>query len=282
MTAEVWTVGRMLEWTAPFFKQKGIDSARLDAEVLLAHVLKLPRLHLYTGYDRPLQQAELDAFRALVKRRAAREPVAYITGAKGFHEIDLKVDKLVLIPRPETEMIVERARALRPSRFADLGTGSGAIALALLKALPAATALATDVSADALAVARENAATLGLAERVTFREGRFFEPFLGERFSLIATNPPYVENDAALDPDVKAFEPHVALFAGADGLAAIRTILQDARGVLSPGGTLLVEHGKGQGEAICRIARELGFEGIHDHQDAAGIDRLFEAKTKGS
>ncbi len=266
----------MLEWTAPFFKQKGIENPRLDAEVLLAHVLKLPRLHLYTGYDRPLQQSELDAFRALVKRRATHEPVAYITGTRGFHEIDLKVDKRVLIPRPETELVVERARKLAPKRFADIGTGSGAIALALLHVLPEASAVATDVSADALAVARMNAAELKLSERVDFREGAFFAPLWGERFPVIVSNPPYVEADAKLDADVVEFEPHLALFSGGEGLDAIRILLSTANTALEPGGSFIFEFGRGQAEAICEIARAHGYADSVIHRDADGLERVFE------
>lgn len=276
MSEETWTVGRLLEWTAPFFKQKGIDSARLDAEVLLAHVLGIPRLHLYTGYDRPMQQNELDSYRALVKRRATREPVAYLTGSRGFHEINLKVDKRVLIPRPETELLVERVKCLAPARFADIGTGSGAIALAALHVLSNATCVATDVSADALAVARENAASLGLSDRVEFREGRFLAPLGSERFPLIAANPPYVEDDAQIDPDVRNFEPHLALFAGKDGLDAVKVLLAGARDALAPGGTLLVEFGKGQGPAICAIAEQHGYNGICLHKDHSGLERLLE------
>jgi release factor glutamine methyltransferase len=275
--SELWTVGRLLEWTAPFFKQKGIESPRLDAEVLLAHVLKIQRLHLYTGYDRPLQQTELDAYRALVKRRATHEPVAYIVGTRGFHEIDLKVDKRVLVPRPETELVVERARKLEPKRFADIGTGSGAIALALLHVVPGATAVATDVSADALAVARMNAADLKFSERIDFREGAFFAPLRGERFPLIVSNPPYVEADAKLDADVVQFEPHVALFSGRDGLDAIRTLLATAASVLEPGGSLIFEFGRGQAEAICEIARSHGYTDSVIHRDADGLERVFEA-----
>ncbi len=280
MDAEApWTVGRVLQWTAPYFQQKGIEAARLDAEVLLAHVLCIDRLRLYTGYDRPLMADELAAYRGLVQRRAKREPVAYLVGKKGFHAIELAVDERVLIPRPETELLVELGKKALPpgARFADVGTGSGAIALALLAARPDTCAVATDISQDALALAKKNAAALGLEARIDFRAGDLLAPLGGERFDAILSNPPYVETDAALAPEVRDFEPHGALFAGRDGLTLLRALLEQAR-AQSPGTRLFFEHGRGQAAALCAFAEALGYSGVSSERDLDGHERVLCAQ----
>lgn len=271
--SEIWTVGRLLEWTTSYFAERGIESPKRDAEHLLAHAIGLSRLQLYTGYDRPLVASELAVYRALVARRAKHEPVAYLLGRKGFHEIDLKVDKRVLIPRPETELVVERARLLKPRRILDVGTGSGAIALALLYVLPEATAVATDVSADALDVARENAELLKLSDRVEFRQGSFFEPVHGEAFDVVVSNPPYIAEGLPLMADVAEYEPHLALFSGPDGTHALRVLLQQM-----PPAAFVYELGYDQGEAMCAFAKQLGYSDVQLHKDANGIGRVLEGK----
>jgi release factor glutamine methyltransferase len=277
--SEVWTVGRLLDWTAPFFQKKGIDSPRLDAEILLAHVLGCARITLYTGYDRPLSESELAAYRALVQRRAKQEPVAYLVGSQGFHEIELKVDRRVLVPRPETELLVELAAKRAPASVLDVGTGSGAIVLALLHVLPALTAVATDTSADAIAVAQDNARRLGLEARVQFRVGDYYAPVHGQRFAMIVSNPPYVaEGDKALEAGVRLHEPASALFAERDGLAALEVIIRGAPEHLLPGGAVAVECGAGQANAVAAFARETGFRAVSIHPDLAGIARVILAE----
>ncbi len=279
MSEETWTVGRLLQWTAGFFEKKSLETPRLDAEVLLAHVLKMKRLDLYTGYERPMAPPELDAYRALVKRRAEHEPIAYLVGEQGFHDIELKVDKRVLVPRPETELLVEVAAKHAPERFADIGTGSGAIVLALLHTLPAASALATDKSEDAITVAQDNARRLSLNARVQFRVGEFFAPFGQEKFDLIVSNPPYVGTHDAIDKSVADFEPKDALFAGDDGLDALRVIVEGAQRHLRDKGALILECGQGQAEKVAELARAAGFVETKIHNDHAGIARIVETRT---
>jgi release factor glutamine methyltransferase len=278
--SEVWTVGRLLEWTAPFFAQKGIEQPRLDAEVLLAHTLGVPRLQLYTGYDRPLEPEELAAFRSLVKRRATHEPIAYITGSRGFHEIELKTDKRALVPRPETELLVELALKALPknARVLDIGTGTGAIALSLLHERDDLALVATDISLDALSLARENAHALGLSSRIEFRHGSLFTPVHGEVFDALVSNPPYVETTSELERDVSEFEPHAALFAGKDGLSILRALLAEAKPFLKEGSPLFFEHGKGQSPALCEIARSLGYDDVRAERDLDGNERVLCAR----
>lgn len=273
---KVWTIGAVLTWTADHFKQKGIESARLDAELLLAHVLKKQRIELYTQFDQPLFDAELTAFRALVKRRLNQEPVAYLLGSQGFHEIELKVDRRVLIPRPETELLTELAITLVPqnARVLDVGTGSGAILLSLLNARPDLVGIATDISQDALDVARENASMLGVLDRVQFRMGSVLAPVQGERFACVLSNPPYVSKDDVLPADVKDFEPHQALYAEQQGLQILLELVAQVQHVLEPGGFFAVELGMGQAPAIADAARAKGFEPVSVHPDLAGIERV--------
>ena len=223
---------------------------RLDAELLIGHALGLERIELYTGYDRPLSEPELAACRALLERRGRREPVAYIIGRCGFHGLDLAVDARVLVPRPETEVLVERCLALlhdRPApRVVDVGTGSGAIALAIKAARPDAVVTAGDVSADALAVAAANAAALRL--EVELVESDLLDGLGGRRFDLIASNPPYVTEAemAALEPEVAQFEPRLATLAGPRGTEVLERLAAQAPQALAPGGWLAVECGAGQ------------------------------------
>jgi len=212
-----------------------------------------------------------DAFHAFARRRRAGEPVAYILGHREFYSLQLSVNPAVLIPRPETELLVDLALQRRPASVLDLGTGSGAVALAIKRHLPGATVVAIDSSATALAVARRNAVKLGLA--VDFRHGRWFEPVAGERFDLVVANPPYVaEGDPHL-PELR-HEPVAALVSGPDGLAAIREIISAAGLFIAPGGCLLLEHGQGQDAGVRDLLEREGFGSVRTWPDLAGIGRV--------
>lgn len=251
---------------------------RVDAEWLLLHVLAKPRSWLIAHADDALDEAAAAAFAALVERRAAGEPVAYLTGQRGFWSLQLAVGPATLIPRPETELLVELALARlppdRPCRVADLGTGSGAIALAIAHERPRARVVATDASAAALTVARDNAQRLGLAH-ISFAEGDWLAPLIDQRFELIVSNPPYIE---AADPHLQQgdlrFEPAAALASGVDGLDAIRGIVRAARAHLEPAGWLLLEHGWNQGAAVRGLLQVAGYGEVFTAQDLAGRDRV--------
>lgn len=254
------------------------ESARLDAEVLLAALLGRDRSHLRAWPERELPSATAAEFAALVERRAAGEPVAYLTGRREFWSLSLKVTPDTLIPRPETELLVEAALAQIPEQaawpIADLGTGSGAVALAIARERPQCRVVAIDLSAAALAVARENAATLGIGN-VEFRAGSWCRPLAGERYRIIVSNPPYVVGgDPHLTQGDARFEPRTALQAGPDGLDAIRIIAFQARGHLDPGGGLLLEHGFEQGPAVRKLLERYGYAAVRTHQDLAGRPRV--------
>jgi release factor glutamine methyltransferase len=251
-----WTTLSVLDWTTKRFTEAGISGARLEAQVLLAHVLGCTRTQLYTGFDKPLAEPELASYRALIKRRLAGEPVAYLVSEHEFWGLPFHVDASVLVPRPDTETVIEVARALRadraaPCRVLDLCTGSGAIAVALAKELPAARVIATDVSEAAVALARKNAERNGFAERIEVRAGNLWQPIAGEKFDLIASNPPYIATAVipTLSAEVRR-EPVLALDGGADGMAFYDRICAGAREHLEAGGALVVEHGFDQAEAV--------------------------------
>ncbi len=251
---------------------------RIDAEALLLHALDKPRSWLIAHDTDVLDDAVRAAFDTMVARRAAGEPVAYITGRRGFWSLELQVTSATLIPRPETELLVELALARlpadRPCRVVDLGTGSGAIALAIASERPQAEVTAVDLSVDALAVARGNAKRLGLA-RVRFFHGTWMTPLSGERFDLIVSNPPYIE---AADPHLAQgdlrFEPATALASGADGLDAIREIVAGAPNHLEPGGWLLMEHGWNQGAPVRALLERAGYSEVFTDPDLEGRDRV--------
>jgi release factor glutamine methyltransferase len=251
-----WTTLAVLDWTTQRFAEAGIAGARLEAQLLLANVLACSRTQLYTGFDKPLGDTELAAYRGLIKRRLGGEPVAYLLGEHEFWGMPLFVDETVLVPRPDTETVIEVARGLRGDRAAacrvlDLCTGSGAIALGLAKELPGARVIATDVSPQACATARKNVERNGLGERVEIREGDLFAPVAGERFDLIVANPPYIATAVieTLSAEVRR-EPRIALDGGADGLQFIDRICAGALAHLEPGGALVVEHGFDQAEVV--------------------------------
>jgi release factor glutamine methyltransferase len=266
--AVAWTTLAVLDWTTQRFTEAGIGAARLEAQLLLAHVLRCSRMQLYTGFDKPLAEPELIGYRELIKRRLGGEPVAYLLGEQEFWALPFYVDASVLVPRPDTETVIEVARALRPDpaapcRVLDLCTGSGAIAISLAKELPGARIVATEVSAEAAAVARRNAERNGVAERVEIRIGDLFAPIAGERFDLIAANPPYIATAviATLAPEVRR-EPSIALDGGPDGLAFYDRICAAAPAHLEAGGAIVLEHGYDQAEAVRARLEAAGFGGI--------------------
>ncbi|MBN4960432.1 peptide chain release factor N(5)-glutamine methyltransferase [Stenotrophomonas maltophilia] len=257
----------------------GVD-ARHEVELLLLHVLERPRSWLFAHATDPLAAADQAAFEALLARRVAGEPVAYLTGRRGFWTLDLEVDPATLIPRPETELLVELALERLPPdqalQLADLGTGSGAIALALASERPRAQVLATDASPGALAVAARNAARHEL-DNVRFAEGGhdWYAPLQGVRFDLIASNPPYIaSNDPHLEQGDLRFEPSTALASGMDGLDDIRRIVDGGQAHLRPGGWLLIEHGWDQGAAIRALFEATGFAEVQTVQDLEQRDRI--------
>jgi release factor glutamine methyltransferase len=250
-----------------------------DAVVLLQHALERPAAWLYAHGESLVGAAAAASFDALVARRAAGEPVAYLLGRRAFWTLDLAVTPDTLVPRPETELLVEQALArLDPAtsqRVADLGTGSGAIALAIASERPGARVLGTDISEGALAVARRNAAACGLGERVRFRSGDWLAPLAGERFDLVVSNPPYIaEGDPHLDQGDLRHEPPSALASGPDGLDAIRAIVAGSPAHLVAGGWLLLEHGFDQGPAVRELLRSTGFVEVATVQDLEGRDRV--------
>jgi release factor glutamine methyltransferase len=286
---KTWTVLELLKWTADYFKGKGIESARLDAEILLAFALGTDRLRLYLDFEKPVQPDERARFRELVKRRAEeRVPVAYLTGVREFWSMPLAVTPEVLVPRPETETLVEAVLAELPDVEAelsvfDLGTGSGALALALAKERPKLRVLAGDVSAAAIGVAERNAAALGLADRVRFVQGDGFTPALGQRFDAIVSNPPYLAEAeaAALAPEL-AHEPRGALFAGPDGAALLRRIAHEAPLFLKPGGLLALELAPAQADEMTQWLARCGFEGPQLHRDLGGRARAITARCRAA
>jgi release factor glutamine methyltransferase len=274
------TIRALLAATTPWLQKKGSTSARLDAELLLGHALSLSRIGLYMDLDRPLSDDELEACRALVKRRGAGEPVAYLTGQKGFFGLVLAVTKAVLIPRPETERLVELALARLPTDddgvVIDVGTGSGCIALALLSARKHLRVVATDTSAAALAVARDNAAALGLSDRLTLREGDLLGPCADVRdVRLVVSNPPYiVPGSPLLERAVAQFEPALALYGeGDDGLGHHRRLVAAAPALLGPDAAVMVEIGADQGTAAVGLATA-ALPRVSIERDLDGHDRV--------
>ena len=256
------TVLEVIQKSAEFLAKKGVEPSRLQAELLLAHVLKLQRMKLYLNFDRVLQAPELDALRELVKRRSQREPLQHIVGSTSFCGLEIAVNRHVLVPRPETELLAELGWQFlstlnpQPSTALDFGTGSGCIAIALAVKCPAAEITALDVSPTALALARENAARHGVAERIQFVQGEGFAALPADaRFDLIISNPPYIPTTeiASLEPEVRDFDPRGALDGGADGLDYYRLLATQAAKFLQPDGKIMVELGDGQGEAAKTI-----------------------------
>jgi release factor glutamine methyltransferase len=285
---DAWTVGKLLVWTTDFLRRKGAESPRLDAEVLLAKVLDWPRVQLYTHYAEPVGERERSAYRELVRRRAEGMPVAYLVGRKEFFSMPLTVGPAVLIPRPDTETVVVEflmhLRGAENPRAIDVGTGSGAIALACAQRHPTARFVAIDLSVEALAVARRNAESLGLADRVEFRQGDLYEPVEGEpAFDAILSNPPYIPTGdiAGLERGVRDYEPHLALDGGPDGLDVVRRLIAGAPSRLKPGGHLILEIGTAQeGPVRDLIAAESDLELAPTIRDAANHPRVVRATRR--
>lgn len=266
------TVLEVIQKSADFLSGKGVDSPRLQAELLLAHVLKLPRMKLYLNFERGLSDTELASLRELVKRRGQREPLQHITGSTSFCGLEMIVNRGVLIPRPETELLAERGweylQKLQPApqthaapesgdpTALDFGTGSGCIAIALATKCPHATVVALDASAEALAVARQNAGRHHVSDRITFHHSDGFEALAaGTCFDLVISNPPYIPNAelATLQPEVRDFDPRTALDGGYDGLEFYRRLATEAPGFLKSGGKIMLEFGDGQAGAVKAI-----------------------------
>lgn len=287
----VWTIAKLLSWTSDYFNSHDIDSPRLTAEMLLSHSLSMKRLDLYLQHDKPLSQEELALFKSLIKRRVDREPVAYITGNKGFWTLDLDVTPDVLIPRPDTECLVETAIQVLPSmgdgiplNILDLGTGSGAIILSIASERPDNRYYAVDVSAKAVQIASKNRDKSNIKASVSFIRGNWFGPFVKSCFfDLIVSNPPYIPRSdiAHLEPEITRYEPMLALDGDTDGLACIRSILTDAPSYLKDGGWLMMETGFDQKKAVMDIASGFGcYEEIEYLKDNAGHNRVVKMRKR--
>lgn len=285
-TAGTWTIGGLLDWTIGYLTRKGSEFPLLDTQVLLAHALGCKRIELYTRYDEPADEACRQRFRELVQRRVEGCPVAYLVGRKEFFSLELTVTPDVLIPRPETEYVVteclQRARGLAAPRVLDLGTGSGAIAIAVARRHPGAQVTAVDLSAAALAVATQNAVKHGVADRLRFLHGDLFEPVpAGERFDFVLSNPPYIAHEemASLPRGVRQYEPHLALDGGPGGFAVFERLVARAPDFLVPGGYLILEIGTPQeSRARARIAAQPGFQLAATIHDGAGHPRVLQAR----
>ncbi len=273
-----WTLLGLIRWTTGFFEEHGLDTPRLDAELLLAHVLGMGRMDLYLAFDQPVSAADRSSFRELVRRRAKeRVPVAYLSGVREFWSLPIRVRPGVLIPRAETETLVRVAAALRPVRIAELGVGSGCVSAALLTELPEAEIVAFDACEKALEVARENLETLGIARRIRL-ECRDRLADLEAGFDLIVSNPPYIPSAQleGLPPEI-GHEPRLALDGGPDGLSVIRQIVAEAPAVLTRPGCVALEVGAGQAPAVEAALRGAGADEVEISKDLAGIERVVRA-----
>lgn len=281
-----WTIGSLVKWAAEDFRARGIENPRLDAELIVAHALGIDRTRVIIDAARPLEGAELSKLRELVKRRRAHEPVAYLRGEREFYGLRFRVDKRVLIPRPDTETLVEVALARSQHvslsmRMLDLCTGSGCVAIAAARQRPTSKVVATDLSEEALSLARENAERLG-AYNVSFVKSDLFEAISG-RFDVVTGNPPYIPTAEidTLQPDIREFEPRLALDGGEDGLALVRRIVVAAPAHLVPGGTLALEIGAGEAEATMALFSASGFEDVRAHRDYGRIERVVSGVHRG-
>jgi release factor glutamine methyltransferase len=274
------TIGEVLRRAAAYLEARGIETARLDADLLLGKALGVPRIELYTQHDRALTEAELAAARVLVERRGRREPLAYVLGEWGFRRLTLKVDSRALVPRPETEVVVERCLArlgpMDEPDVLDVGTGTGAIALAVADEHPGARVTAMDVSPDALELARENARGNGLEERVRFVQQDVSDGLPGGPYHLVVSNPPYVDPDelGTLEPEVRDWEPREALV----GRGVTEAVASAAREVLRPGGWLVLEVAAGTAAQVSALLSELGLINVEATSDLAGRDRVVEGR----
>ena len=280
------TVLEIIKKTTDFLAGRKVESPRLSAEWLVGQALGLRRMQLYMQFERLLSEPELEKIRPLVRRRAAREPLQYILGETEFCGLKLKCDRRALIPRPETEYLVElilaRFTPTESVNVLDLGTGTGALALALAQALPTARVTAVDASPEALALAQENAVSTGLSDRVSFLVSDWYTAVpAGTRFNLIVSNPPYLSGEevAAAMPEVRDFEPHAALIGRDGGLGDLQQILRNAGQWLVPGGLIALETGPEQHAALMKFAQTIGFEGFESKADLTGRDRYVFARS---
>ena len=287
MPEEPWTILKLLHWTTDYFKRNTVAEPRASAEVLLAHLLSEDRLFLYLNYDRPMETEELTAFRTFVKRRIAGEPSQYITGMQEFWSLPFRVSPDVLIPRPETEVLLETVLEFLGSpdpevSVVDLGTGSGAIAVALARELRVINLVATDSSMAAVKLAQENALMNQIDSKIHFVCADMFSAFssTSAKFTVVATNPPYVSHAefSKLSPEIRDYEPRYALDGGPDGLAAIRRIIKEAPTVLSPKGALIMEIGADQAESVSALVKDSRhYESYRIIRDYSGLDRVLLA-----
>ena len=284
-----WTVQRILEWTAGFLKQKGVESPRLEAELLLAFARKCPRIRLYTDFTEPLSDEQRAVMRELVQRRAKREPLAYLVGTREFYGRSFEVGPGVLIPRPETETLIdvclERIPSDTASHVVEVGFGSGCISITLARQRPQCHVTATDISSTAMSIASRNVDRHAVADRVVLMQGDCLEPLLnsGMRFDGLVSNPPYIREDErdSLQPEVAVHEPAEALFAGTDGLDVVRRLIQQAPGILKPGAFLAMELDPSQCAEVTALVSAAGFTAARVHRDLAGLDRIVEATFQG-
>jgi release factor glutamine methyltransferase len=290
-SGEVWTIARVLRWAAEDLSRRGVTaSARLDAELLLSHATGLDRVRLIVDSARPLAPDELTRFRELHARRRRSEPVAYILGEREFYGLRFSVNQHVLIPRPDTEILVNvalaRTRRLHLfGRALDVCTGSGCVAIAFAKERPTWFVTGSDISEPALEVARKNALDLGAIWNIDFRQSDLFAAIANEpRFDLITANVPYIADDEvlALMPDIKNHEPHLALCGGADGLAILRRLVKAAPGWLAPDGVLALEVGAEQAERVAKGLGAYGFAEVQCERDYAGIERVVSGRWPGA
>ena len=289
----LWTIIKLIRWATSYLKTHDIDSPRATGEILLAHALKVKRIDLYLNFDQPLVAEELNTFKRLIKRRLRREPVAYILGAKEFWSMDLKVTQDVLVPRPETECLVEAALNIlskisssQPQRILDLGTGSGAIVLALASQQPRHIYFASDYFRKAIALANRNATRHDLSGQIHLFVGDWFSPLNPEKsgFDMIVSNPPYIPSRVIdkLQPEIHRFEPLAALNGDQDGLSCFRKIIGSAHNYLKPHGALLLEIGHDQKDDVRRIVSACDFyEGFSYNKDYSGYDRVVWMRKRG-
>jgi release factor glutamine methyltransferase len=288
MSEAPWTVRRVLGWTTQHFDRRGVDAPRLASELLLAHVLRVDRVRLYTDLDRPLEKEELAAYRALIERRVEGEPVQYLTGRRDFYGRTFHVDPRVLIPRPETELLVEAVLRALPQggspRLLDVATGSGCIAVTLAAERPEATVVATDVDEGCCALARANAEAAHVASRVDIRTGDLFAPVATEAgFDVVVSNPPYVRTGdlPGLQAEVRR-EPRLALDGGPEGLSVVARMVEGALAHLLPGGLLALEIGEEQGAAVRDLLQARGYERVRIEPDLERRDRMaFGTRPRG-
>ena len=283
---ESWSIARVLRWATDDFRRRELDSPRLDAEVLLADVLGVERVRLVIEADRPLEERELALYRDRIQRRRRFEPVAYIVGHREFYGLDFRVDRRVLVPRPDTETLVEAALARTRAtsmygQMLDLCTGSGCVAIAFAKQRPTWRVTGVDISDDAVDLARHNALRLGVAGSVSFVSGDLFAPLApGARFDLVTANPPYIERAALpeLPADIRDFEPRVAVDGGLEGLEVIGRIVEAVVERLELGGVVAFEVGSGQAARVAALLEALGLSSIERRRDYGGIERVVSAR----